>query len=317
MHIPSSGVLPEVRARSRTDGADGHVCRAWANGPETETTAHPTQHGAEKLWGFAGGQIDHNFLTLHGFAGPLEVVGGTLITLGLLTRLTAFILCGQMAVAYFDQWAGRGLFPISNGGEEAVLFCFTYLWLVTAGPGPWSIDRWSAWESSLARLFDKWEPWGRSVARIVLAFTFTLHGYRHVFGLLGKSAGRAAVIPLAIDKLPAFVGWWEIVGGALLLLGFCTRFSAAVTCVELLTAYLLESAPRGLWPIRNGGNETLLYFAVFLSLAAYGAGALALDSIRYRRKPKRAALRYRRLKYPQYRYDASTQSIEPIQRNPL
>jgi len=54
--------------------------------------------------------------------------------------------------------------------------------------------------SRLARLFCKWEPWGRAVVRIVLAFTFTLHGYRHVFGLLGKSAGRAAVIPLAIDK---------------------------------------------------------------------------------------------------------------------
>jgi len=247
------------------------------------------EHGAEKLWGFAGGQIDHNFLTLHGFAGPLEVIGGTLIALGLLTRLTAFILCGQMAVAYFDQWAGRGLFPISNGGEEAVIFCFTYLWLVTAGPGPWSVDRWSAWESRLAGRFCKWEPWGRSVARIVLAFTFALHGYRHVFGLLGKSVGRAAVIPLAIDKLPAFVGWWEIVGGALLLLGLCTRFSAAVTCVELLAAYLLESAPRGLWPIRNGGNETLLYFSVFLSLAVFGAGALALDSLRYRRKDKRPA----------------------------
>jgi putative oxidoreductase len=123
----------------------------------------------------------------------------------------------------------------------------------------------------------------------VLAFTFALHGYRHVFGLLGKSVGRAAVIPLAIDKLPAFVGWWEIVGGALLLLGLCTRFSAAVTCVELLAAYLLESAPRGLWPIRNGGNETLLYFSVFLSLAVFGAGALALDSLRYRRKDKRPA----------------------------
>lgn len=66
------------------------------------------QHGAEKLWGFAGGQVDHRFLTLHGFAGPLELIGGTLICCALLTRLTAFILCGQMAVAYFDQWAERG-----------------------------------------------------------------------------------------------------------------------------------------------------------------------------------------------------------------
>ena len=69
------------------------------------------QHGAEKLWGFAGGQIDRHFMTLHGFAGPLEVVGGTLIIFGLFTRFAAFILSGQMAVAYFDQWAGRAVFP--------------------------------------------------------------------------------------------------------------------------------------------------------------------------------------------------------------
>jgi putative oxidoreductase len=100
------------------------------------------QHGAEKLWGFAHGRIDHKFATLHGFAGPLEVAGGLLIFLGLFTRPAAFILCGEMAVAYFRSWAPRGFWPITNGGEEAVIFCFVYLWLVTAGPGPWSLDDW-------------------------------------------------------------------------------------------------------------------------------------------------------------------------------
>lgn len=98
------------------------------------------QHGAEKLWGFAGGRVDLNFGTMHGFAGPLEVTGGLLIFLGLFTRTTAFFLCGEMAVAYFTRWAPRGFWPINNGGEEAVIFCFLYLWLVTAGPGPWSLD---------------------------------------------------------------------------------------------------------------------------------------------------------------------------------
>jgi putative oxidoreductase len=98
------------------------------------------QHGAEKIWGFAGGRIDHNFASMHGFAGPLEVIGGALIALGLFTRSTAFVLCGEMAVAYFSRWAPRGFWPINNGGEEAVIFCFVYLWLVTAGPGPWSLD---------------------------------------------------------------------------------------------------------------------------------------------------------------------------------
>ena len=98
------------------------------------------QHGAEKLWGFAGGRIDHNFPQLHALAGPIELIGGLLLTVGLFTRTTAFILCGEMAVAYFRTWAPRGFFPINNGGEEAVIFCYVYLWLVTSGAGPWSID---------------------------------------------------------------------------------------------------------------------------------------------------------------------------------
>jgi putative oxidoreductase len=100
------------------------------------------QHGAEKLWGFAGGRIDLDFASLHGLAGPIEVAGGTLLALGLFTRTTAFILCGQMAVAYFTSWAPRGFFPINNGGEEAVQDCFIFLWMVAAGPGPWSLDAW-------------------------------------------------------------------------------------------------------------------------------------------------------------------------------
>jgi putative oxidoreductase len=238
------------------------------------------QHGAEKLWGFAGGQIDHNFATLHGFAGPLEVVGGTLIIIGLFTRFAAFILCGQMAVAYFDQWAGRGFFPISNGGEEAVIFCFIWLWFVTAGSGTLSVDNLLGRESKLARTLSGWEPWGRAIARVVFALLFSLHGYRHVFGFLPKSAGRAAIVPLAVDKLPTLVGWWEIVGGLLLLLGLFTHISATITCIELAAAYLFESMPRGVWPLRNGGNETLVYLDFFLFLAVCGAGALSLDSLR-------------------------------------
>jgi uncharacterized membrane protein YphA (DoxX/SURF4 family) len=201
-------------------------------------------------------------LSLHGFAGPLEVVGGTLIVLGLFTRFAAFILCGQMAVAYFDQWAVRGLFPIGNGGEEAVIFCFTWLWFVTAGGGDWGLDQ-RLGNSRLGAVLSGWEPWGRAIMRIVLAFCFTMHGYRHALGLFPKSAGRAAVVPLAMDKLPALVGCWEIASGLLLLFGLFTRFAAAITCIELAAAYLVESVPRGIWPLRNGGNETLVYLAVF------------------------------------------------------
>jgi len=98
------------------------------------------QHGLEKLWGFAGGRIDHNFSSMHGFAGLLEFPGGILLMLGLFTRPTAFILSGEMAVAYFRSWAPRGFWPITNGGEFSTILAFAFLWLVAAGPGPWSLD---------------------------------------------------------------------------------------------------------------------------------------------------------------------------------
>jgi len=97
-------------------------------------------HGFQKLFGYFGGKSGHLF-TLFGLAGVLECFGGLLIMLGLFTRPVAFLLCGEMAVAYFKQHLPRGIWPISNGGEPAVLYCFVFLYLVTAGAGPWSLDR--------------------------------------------------------------------------------------------------------------------------------------------------------------------------------
>ena len=101
-------------------------------------------HGYQKLFGLFGG-LGHgstaHLASLLGVAGVLETFGGALIFLGLFTRPAAFILCGEMAVAYFRQHAPAGLWPISNGGELAVLYCFIFLLLVSAGAGPWSLDR--------------------------------------------------------------------------------------------------------------------------------------------------------------------------------
>lgn len=73
-------------------------------------------------------------------AGILELAGGILIVLGLFTRLTAFVLAGMMAVAYFMAHFPSSAFPVQNGGDAAVLFCFIFLWLATAGAGPFSVD---------------------------------------------------------------------------------------------------------------------------------------------------------------------------------
>ena len=100
-------------------------------------------HGAQKLFGFpapmpGGGPP---LMSLFGFAGILEFFGGLLIMLGLFTRPVAFILAGEMAVAYFMGHAPGGFWPMLNKGEAAVLFCFIFLYLAAAGGGPWSVDR--------------------------------------------------------------------------------------------------------------------------------------------------------------------------------
>jgi putative oxidoreductase len=79
-------------------------------------------------------------MSIFGLAGILELVGGAAIVLGLFTRPVAFILSGQMAVAYFMAHASQGFYPILNGGELAILYCFAFLYLAAAGAGPWSLD---------------------------------------------------------------------------------------------------------------------------------------------------------------------------------
>ncbi len=98
------------------------------------------QHGAQKLFGWFGGQTVE-LASIYGLAGIIEVVGGALIALGLFTRIVAFIASGEMAVAYFMAHLPNGLWPIENGGEPAVLFCFIFLYLVFAGPGAFALDR--------------------------------------------------------------------------------------------------------------------------------------------------------------------------------
>ncbi len=96
-------------------------------------------HGMQKFFGLFGGH-PMQFGSLLWFAGVLEFFGGILIGLGLLTRPVAFLLSGQMAVAYFRAHAARGFLPLLNGGELAVLYCFVFLYLAAAGPGLFSLD---------------------------------------------------------------------------------------------------------------------------------------------------------------------------------
>ena len=101
------------------------------------------EHGLMKLFHFPGAPegLPDPLPTIAVVAGWLEIVGGGLVVLGLATRAAAFLLSGEMAVAYFIAHVSRGGFwPGLNGGEGAILFCFFFFYLVFAGPGPWSLD---------------------------------------------------------------------------------------------------------------------------------------------------------------------------------
>ena len=100
------------------------------------------EHGTQKLFGFPAGPnagpVD--LMSMMGLAGVLEAFGGLLILIGLFTRPVAFVLCGMMAVAYFMAHAPQNFYPVNNGGDGAILYCFVFLYLVFAGPGAWSAD---------------------------------------------------------------------------------------------------------------------------------------------------------------------------------
>ena len=98
------------------------------------------QHGLSKLFGFPQPMAPPPMFTMIWFAGVIELVGGVLVTLGLFTRVAAFMMSGEMAIGYFLAHAPRSFFPALNGGDPAILYCFAFLYLVFAGAGPWSLD---------------------------------------------------------------------------------------------------------------------------------------------------------------------------------
>jgi putative oxidoreductase len=99
------------------------------------------EHGSSKLLDFPHGATAQPTLgSLLWFQGVIELVGGALFAAGFLTRPVAFILAGDMAVAYFMQHAPRNFYPMLNGGDAAILYCFVFLIYFVAGPGRWAVD---------------------------------------------------------------------------------------------------------------------------------------------------------------------------------
>jgi putative oxidoreductase len=101
------------------------------------------EHGTQKFFGFPDGQSAFTGLALDNpgaFAGLIEIATGILITIGLFTRPAAFLASGTMAVAYWMAHAPQDFFPVNNGGDAAILYCFIFLYILFAGPGVWSLD---------------------------------------------------------------------------------------------------------------------------------------------------------------------------------
>lgn len=103
------------------------------------------QHGLNKFFGFPTSPLPHHpyalFTLVPGLAAILETFGSILIILGLFTRPVAFILSGEMAFAYFMAHFPRSFFPLSNGGDGAVFYCWVFLYFFVAGAGAWSLDQ--------------------------------------------------------------------------------------------------------------------------------------------------------------------------------
>jgi putative oxidoreductase len=97
-------------------------------------------HGTSKILAFPTPERIPTAFSLSWTAGVFELIGGAMLALGLFTRPVAFVLSGVMAFAYFIAHAPRSFFPVLNGGDAAILYCFLFLFFVFAGPGRWSLD---------------------------------------------------------------------------------------------------------------------------------------------------------------------------------
>src|SRR5687767_15973204 len=128
----------------------------------------------------------------------------------------------------------------------------------------------------MQRWLGRYSPYIYALLRIVAGFLFSLHGVQKLFGALGGEA-----VELASQR--GLAGIIELVGGVLIAIGLFTSPVAFIASGEMAVAYFLAHAPRGLWPIANGGELAALYCFVFLYFAAMGSGKLSVEAMRKRR----------------------------------
>ena len=192
--------------------------------------------------------------------------------LGLFTRPVAFILSGQMAVAYWVRWAPLGFWASLEGnGEVTIFYCFFYLFLFAAGGGAWSLDNILRDRQRLAD--SQWIPYMLGITRIIIGFLITWHGMVKVFGYPTGS-------PMPLSSLMGIAGALEFFGGLLIIAGLCSRPTALILAGEMALAFLIIHLTRGFWTVMNGGEPALFYCFFFLFVSAAGPGRWSLDGFR-------------------------------------
>ena len=256
------------------------------------------RHGMEQVLGFPEAFTPQTTASLHGIVKVLSLPAGVLLMLGLFTRQ----VCTVMAPLYIATWLTGPVLEYVTGGapfylvegqrilgrgptDPLLLPALFFIYMIAAGPGPWSLDFLRNPRATLAHR--AWAPHALGVLRIAAGVLFVPHG-------LEKFFGRA---PIDLFSLRAFAGTLEVVGGPMLAAGLLTRPLAFLLSGEMAFAYFLNHAPDGFWGsfIEPNQEASILNCYLFLFLSAAGPGSFSLDGFLKKRTQQMDVQRYARL----------------------
>jgi putative oxidoreductase len=239
-------------------------------------------HGLIKVFGFPAGQGDAvPLMSLMGLTGIIELVGGALMVLGLLTRPVAAVLCVEMGLSYLVLNLPKGFFTVDNDGEAAMFYCVFFLFVAVAGSGAMGADRVLARRSlaSLTPLF----PSSRSditlaIMRVAVAAMFFQHGMQKYLGSFGSRVDHNWA------TIRAWGGAMEFFLSPLLAVGLFVRPISFLLSGEMATAYFTRWASLGPWGSLPRGEASIYFCYVFLFMFAAGGGAYAVDNVVSRKR---------------------------------
>jgi putative oxidoreductase len=235
------------------------------------------QHAAQRAFGLFGGEAA-TILSPSWFLGLVEFVASLALLIGFLTRPAALILAVDMALVYLIWYLPQGFPPLGNNvGEQFLALAVVSGFIAFAGPGRFSVD------ADLARQhpelrggwfadgLEQYYPQALGAARILIGVLYAQHG----LAKLGIGGGEMS--GFLTERWIA--GVVELFGGMAVALGVFTHYVAFVTSGQMAYAYFLSHAPRGFFPIENGGERAAAFCFFFLVLVTSGSGRWAVDRL--------------------------------------